>query len=255
MLDAMVRAGLLDAAAGLQLSRFRNAFLLAANFNRDRSVWRAHYYFDPSYRRALADSASGLSITSDVLLQIGHMFSLRRAFPGKLCASYHDGNLSLKLDSGFGLNHVSRQRVDQALRYEEDVAGQMDAIFTMSEYVRQSFISDYHVDPHRVFTVGAGINLSTFPAPTHNKDYSAPRMLFIGSDFNRKGGPLLLQAFSLVRKSIPAAELHIVGPAQLTNLPHGVTFHGYLSKTDPQQTQTLESSHLVSMAISCPRAR
>ncbi len=117
----------------------------------------------------------------------------------------------------------------------------MDAIFTMSEYVRQSFISDYHVDPHRVFTVGAGINLSTFPAPTHNKDYSAPRMLFIGSDFNRKGGPLLLQAFSLVRKSIPAAELHIVGPAQLTNLPHGVTFHGYLSKTDPQQNQTLES--------------
>ncbi len=79
MLDAMVRAGLLDAAAGLQLSRFRNAFLLAANFNRDRSVWRAHYYFDPSYRRALADSASGLSITSDVLLQIGHMSSLGSA--------------------------------------------------------------------------------------------------------------------------------------------------------------------------------
>lgn len=241
MLKAMERAGILDRAVGIKVPRLRNSFLLAKNFNRNRSVWRTHYYFDPAYRRALSQAATHVSVSSSLLLQTGHMFSLPDVFPQKKCISYHDGNLSVRLSSGFGFEGVSRQRIDQALRYEEQTAGQMTAIFTMSEYARQSFIADYHVPPERVFNIGGGINLTDFPAANPHKDYTAPRILFIGTEFVRKGGPQLLEAFRIVRDALPAAELHIAGPAKLKDPPSGVVFHGHLSKADPGEKRALES--------------
>jgi alpha-maltose-1-phosphate synthase len=241
LLSAMDRAGILDRAVGIKVPRLHNSVLLAKSFNRNRSVWRSHYYFDPAYRRALTHAAKRVSVTNPVLLQIGHMFSLPDAFPDKKCISYHDGNLAVRLNSGFGLAGVSPRRIDQALRYEEQMAGQMTAVFTFSEYLRHSFISDYHVPAERVFNVGGGVNLTEFPSPAPHKDYSEPRILFIGTDFARKGGIQLLQAFRMVREAMPGAELHIAGPAKLMELPPGVVFHGHLSKDDPYQNQELES--------------
>ncbi|HMF64346.1 MAG TPA: glycosyltransferase family 4 protein, partial [Edaphobacter sp.] len=129
----------------------------------------------------------------------------------------------------------------QTLRYEEETSQQMVAIFTFSEYLRQSFIRDYHVSPDKVFNVGGAVNLTEIPAPAPDKDYATNRILFIGTEFTRKGGPQLLQALRIVRESIPTAELHIAGPAHLDNLPAGVVFHGHLSKADPAQKQKLES--------------
>jgi glycosyltransferase involved in cell wall biosynthesis len=92
-----------------------------------------------------------------------------------------------------------------------------------------------------VFVVGAGVNLTECPPFNPDKDYSAPRVLFIGVDFARKGGPQLLEAFRIVRETMPHAELHIVGPAEIPEIPIGVVFHGRLSKSDPQQKLKLES--------------
>ena len=241
LVNAMDGAGILDRAVGIKVAPLRNCLLLARNYNRNRAVWRSHYYFDPAYRRALTQAAKHVTVTSPFLLQLGHMFSLPDAFPQKKSISYHDGNLSELLNSGFGLSGVSRQRIDQAFRYEEEVAGQMTAIFTFSEYLRQSFIFDYHVPADRVFNVGGGINLTEFPPANPHKNYTAPRILFIGIEFVRKGGPQLLDAFRIVREVLPAAELHIVGPAKIENSSAGVVFHGRLSKTDAGQKQKLES--------------
>jgi starch synthase len=241
LVDAMTAAGILDRAVGIAVPRLRNSVLLAKNFNRNRSVWRSNYYFDPAYRRALTRAAGRVSVSSPFLLQAGHMFSLPDAFPDKKCISYHDGNLPERLKSGFGLAGISPQRIDQALRYEEQVAGQMTAVFTFSEYLRQSFITDYHVPAERVINVGGGINLTHFPEVALGKSYTAPRILFIGADFRRKGGPQLLEAFRIVRDTIPAAELHIAGPTSLEHIPAGVHFHGHLSKADPAQKEKLES--------------
>ncbi len=241
LLRAMDHAGILDRAVGIKVPRLQNSFLLAKNFNRERSVWRTHYYFDPAYRRALSRAASHVSVTNSLPFQTGHMFSLPDAFPQKKCISYNDGNLSQSLNSGFGFEGVSRKRIDQSLRYEEQTARQMTAVFTTSEYLRQSFIADYGVPAERVFNVGAGINLTNIPALNPHKDYTAPRILFIGIDFVRKGGPQLLQAFQIVHDAIPDAELHIVGPAKLKDPPSGVVCHGFLSKADPGGMQELES--------------
>jgi starch synthase len=238
-LNALNQAGLLDKAVGLKLPNLQNYWYLGKNFTSNRTIWRKHFYFDPAYRRALTSTARAIPVTSPFCLQIGHMFSLPVVIPGSKCISYHDGNLSELLNSGFGIEGVSRKRIDQALRYEEEAAQQMTAIFTFSEYLRQSFIHDYRVPAERVFNVGGAVNLS-IPTPDPAKDYTTNRILFIGTEFNRKGGPQLLEAFAIVRQTIPTAELHIVGPHTLDNIPPGVIFHGHLSKADPAQSARLE---------------
>ncbi len=241
LLDSMDRAGILKEAVGIKVGPLVNSLLKAKSFDRNRAAWRTKYYFDPVYRQALTRAAANVSVASSLLMQIGHMFSLPDAFPQHKCISYHDGNLHEKLNSGFGLEGVSQKRIDQALRYEQQTASKMAGIFTFSEYLRQSFISDYRIPAERVFNVGGGINLTDFPAADPHKDYKKPRVLFIGIEFVRKGGPQLLEAFRAVREAVPAAELHIVGPANLENPPPGVIFHGRLSKADPVQKKELES--------------
>ena len=240
LLHAMKEADLLEGAVGISVSKLHHYATLAKNFDRDRAVWRKHFYFDPAYRRALTDAAAKTTVTSPVLMQIGHMFSLPKAFPGKTCISYHDGNLVEMLASGFGMDGVSNMRIEQALEYEHEAARAMTAIFTFSEYLRQSFIRAYGVSAERVFNVGGGINLDQAPSLDPAKTYTTPRILFIGTEFVRKGGRQLVAAFKAVREAIPNAELDIVGPMQVDNLPVGATLHGHLSKADAAQKQRLE---------------
>jgi glycosyltransferase involved in cell wall biosynthesis len=52
--------------------------------------------------------------------------------------------------------------------------------------------------------------------------------LFVGIDWERKGGPLLLRAFARVRSSIPTATLDVIG-GHPSLQQEGVRFHGVLS--------------------------
>ncbi len=240
---AMGGAGLLDRAVGLELPRAEKALLLAKNFRRDRAVWRKHFFFDPAYRRALTRAAAKIPVRSPMVFQLGSMYSLAKAFPGRKAISYHDGNLPEMVRSGFGLAGVSTRRIDQALRYEEEVSNEMAAVFTMSEYLRQSFIRDFRVPAERVFNVGGAVNLDEIPeGPGADKDYGRARVLFVGAEFERKGGDVLLRAWERVREALPAAELHVAGPARPADpAPGGVVYHGFLRKGDPGQGAELEA--------------
>ena len=95
----------------------------------------------------------------------------------------------------------------------------IDLIFTMSDYLRRSFIEDFAVPPAKIRTIGAGVNLEQIPGP-RNKDYEQKKILFVGADFERKGGLELLRAFKMVRSVFPDAQLFIAGPRDL-KIPEG----------------------------------
>jgi starch synthase len=93
-----------------------------------------------------------------------------------------------------------------------------------------------------VVTIGAGINLEAVPEYVPDKRYDSREVLFIGVDFPRKGGRELLEAFRMVRRRLPDARLHLVGPKELAIPPAleaGVTFHGYLNKGVPADRDRL----------------
>lgn len=80
-------------------------------------------------------------------------------------------------------------------------------VLTRSQHARRSLVEDYRLPPERAVVVGGGVNLAIPPDPA---PLDAPRVLFIGRDFERKGGDLLLAAFARARARLPAAELWLV---------------------------------------------
>jgi glycosyltransferase involved in cell wall biosynthesis len=88
-------------------------------------------------------------------------------------------------------------------------------------------------------TVGAGANLPP-ELPPRRPDPCSPAILFVGLDWEQKGGPLLLDAFRRVRAKVAEARLVVVGcrPPDLEREP-GVQVLGRLDRAIPAEDQRL----------------
>jgi glycosyltransferase involved in cell wall biosynthesis len=73
----------------------------------------------------------------------------------------------------------------------------------------RSLVSFYGVPEEQVTVVGGGATFEALPEPSRDK--REPVILFVGSDWRRKGGDVLLEAFRTVRASRPDARLQVVG--------------------------------------------
>lgn len=104
-----------------------------------------------------------------------------------------------------------------------------------SEWAAQSIVADYHVPQENVKVIPPGINLdnwaSTKPA---RKKIAKVRLLFVGGQFARKGGNILLDAYQRVRT--PFTELHIVTRDHVAEQPD-VFIHRDLKPNDPELIQ------------------
>lgn len=107
-------------------------------------------------------------------------------------------------------------------------------VFTASEYVRQSVIADYGVPAERVVAVGGGLNLpvAATAAPAGSAPPGPrPRVLFVGKDFSRKGGDVLVAAVRILRAGGLDVELDIVG-TQVPIAEPWVKVHGLVSSPE-----------------------
>lgn len=83
-------------------------------------------------------------------------------------------------------------------------------VFVMSQNIRDSLITQYGVDPYKITMAYVGSN--TTPPQIHDDTkYNNKHIIFVGKDWERKGGPLLVEAFRDVVSAIPDATLSIVG--------------------------------------------
>lgn len=84
--------------------------------------------------------------------------------------------------------------------------------FTMSTNIAKSIVEDYSCDIGKVICVycGANSDISINEMLDDNR-FSYKNILFVGIDWKRKGGPVLVEAFKTVLKTYPEATLTIVG--------------------------------------------
>lgn len=83
-------------------------------------------------------------------------------------------------------------------------------LLTSSEWAKASLVDDYGIAPEKVAVIDPGVDLAVWAgvgAGRVPRD-AKPKILFVGGDFRRKGGPLLLDVFR--RHFRDAAELHLV---------------------------------------------
>jgi glycosyltransferase involved in cell wall biosynthesis len=82
------------------------------------------------------------------------------------------------------------------------------AVIAVSEFSKREVIDRLGLPEHRVSVIRSGIDAPAVPA---NAGPAAPRLLYVGSIFNRRHVPELVRAFARVARDHPEASLDIVG--------------------------------------------
>ncbi len=120
------------------------------------------------------------------------------------------------------------ERAKHAL--QQHVIGKARHYTTWSKWTKDSLVADYGVEPANVTVVHPGTTITNFPHLSDKlRRYGAPlKALFVGGDFARKGGDLLLAAHQQHLRGI--CELHIVTGSDVpesdgVRVYHGVTPH------------------------------
>ncbi len=115
-------------------------------------------------------------------------------------------------------------------------------VVTWCEWARDSLVRDYGVPADRVSVIPPGVDLARWQCSPRPRSFRA-RLLFVGGDFKRKGGELLLAAF---REHLAGScELDIVtrDEVDLTGLS-GVRVHSGLQPNSPELRALYEHADL-----------
>ena len=218
-----------------ELSRAHHYLNLARTFHPRTSRWRAKAGFNRSLamRRteAVQRSLPPHKGSYDLIMQIQTLCAPGFDRAGIPYAIYTDNTMALTQRIYPAWAPLSADAAAWWMRFEADVCRSATTVFTFSEFARRSVIDDYDCSPDSVVSVGAGAN--QLLDSLGDKDYAAPRALFVGIDFARKGGSVLLEAWPIVRKRVPSAELIIAGPTQrpTRDLPPGIRWMGQVDRT------------------------
>jgi glycosyltransferase involved in cell wall biosynthesis len=108
------------------------------------------------------------------------------------------------------------------------------ALVTWSEWARASLVDDYAIDPAKIQVLAPGAAEAYFSIgqqrAASNSNTGRVKVLFVGGDFERKGGPLLLD--SIGELTADRCELHLVTSASIGPRPN-VHVHRDLSANSP----------------------
>lgn len=191
----------------------------------------AHTAFAFKYKsRCCAKMIRKSGAQYDLILQGGAMFAPGWPLPGQRYVLMCDCTAKLaEAESDSALDFASPASAQRWYALEGMLYQQAGCIFSASDYVTRSLIGDFGVDPGRVLTVGEGCSLET--SDGLHKVYDGKTILYVGYEFRRKGGEVLLAAFERVAAAIPDAQLLLAGPARIGRpLPPGVRLLGRVSR-------------------------
>lgn len=143
---------------------------------------------------------------------------------------------------------------DRALRASEDLEqaaiDRATILSYPSQWAAQSAIEHYGADPKKVHVHPYGANMERIPnreAALAHPPNEGLQLLFVGVEWDRKGGDIAVEAVRALNAGGVAAHLTVVGCVPPDHVPRDhMTVYPFLSKHDPQQAAKL--SELYHMA-------
>jgi glycosyltransferase involved in cell wall biosynthesis len=120
--------------------------------------------------------------------------------------------------------------------------GSFRGLFPWSNWAAKSLIADYAVDKNRIHVIPPGVDTTQWKPTNELMPTNKVNLLFVGGDFDRKGGPLLLNwAGKSARQDW---RLNIVTRHRLDISDSRITVHNDLSANDPRLTNLYQQSHV-----------
>jgi glycosyltransferase involved in cell wall biosynthesis len=178
----------------------------------------------------------------DALLALGtDLYDLDRVAPATIpVATYDDGTFALFMrhpDSDLRRNEFPESEVRLWAARQASAARRATACCVSTAWAAATMVEDYGVAAEKVHIVGMGHRPRR--PEDHGRDWSSPRFLFVGVEWGRKNGDMVLRALARLRAEHPEAVLDIVGNHPPLDHP-GVVGHGFLAREDRGAQQHLD---------------
>ena len=121
-------------------------------------------------------------------------------------------------------------------------------LLPLSFSCRQSLIDDYGIEPGRITVIPPGINLRTFACPDRGPRPEAGRrfqVLFVGADFLRKGGDLLVKLAA--EREFRDVQFNFVTPAYQGPAADNIRVFDGVTPNSPQMVNLLTQADLYAL--------
>ena len=228
-------------------------------FDERLSRWRAKLRLprtSPRHTRKASDlfarqvhgALSGTAAT-DVLFSPAGSMLVSGLEPGLPVAYSSDATVALMRDYYPNFKAMSRGALREAEDLERKAITRADLIVYPTEWAARSAIDDYDADPSKVHVVPYGANLDAPPreAALTPRSSGALSLLFIGVNWQRKGGDIAIEAFDALRQRGIGVRMTVIGctPPDRARRPE-ITVIPFLDKNDPAQRRVLSEHYLAS---------
>jgi glycosyltransferase involved in cell wall biosynthesis len=221
---------------GMELSDPTRQALRAVGLRRTptgwRSMWRQHELTQRIVEHRIKSNVR--AETPDVILEIQDLVRLPRPYMVLQDLNYR---LLLEHFGRGGVPHfrqLSRRRVDALLARQERIYESAAILLPMSRWLADS-LRRSGIEEGRIRVLNPGVNASRYSdLPVAERRLgSTMKLLFVGRDFDTKGGAQVVKAFALLRESYgDGIRLTIAGPRRWPldcAIPIGIDFLGPVS--------------------------
>jgi hypothetical protein len=217
------------AVAGVDATPPRGVRELSLALSAARSRSRVDAWYTPELHRLRSAVAARRLPAADGVMLMGAEFGLPA---GARYVTLSDLTLAQARATHPVFSRLSERVYAGFERRQREVYAGAVACCTASHWTAASLVADHGVAAEKVHVVGLGPN--HVPAVKTWGGEAAPRFLFVGREWERKHGPLLLRAFARLRAERPDARLDLVGGHPPVSAP-GVTGHGPLRLDRPDK--------------------
>ena len=120
-----------------------------------------------------------------------------------------------------------------------------DAFFPWSDWVGESLHRDWGIPAQRIHTIPPGVDTNRFH-PTSSQPLATDRIevLFVGGDFERKGGPGLL---TWAERNLGNVHLTVVTRDEIRKAPSNVTVRHGIGPNSPELIALYQASHIFAL--------
>jgi glycosyltransferase involved in cell wall biosynthesis len=210
LFEALARHYDFVGAADVDLTPWQRRALAAVMFHPNGDTWRARFAWKGHFALKLRSRNSRRALARigqpfDLAVQIYGIFQTQ----GAPYVMYVDNTVDLSRRHWPDWVDMGPRDLERVLAWERGLYNDARHVFCVGTPMAESVTSFYGVPPERVCVVGGGANFGRLPEPRPRRRDKV--ILFVGRDWRRKAGDVLVDAFRLVRRRHPDARLQVVG--------------------------------------------
>lgn len=200
------------------------------------SDYQFHSFVHSFYRQYLQIELTKQTFTRklDAVLQIGDIGIVKPNY-----YLYQDLSINLLINLYYnrpeiykhsGFQDMSIEKLKKRLYYQLKIYEKCSGVFVFSNYLASALENEKILPKNKIHVVYSGVHVKYKSSKEEKITNSFKSILFVGRDFYRKGGDLLVEAFEIIRKEYSSEiNLIIAGPQKWPmegDIPEGVIFLG-----------------------------